>query len=459
MVQRNPSSLEMYEDFILKEVTLINYQDEEIDVQHLRIRIDIYEDMFHNCCSGMISISDALDLPHLFPFVGAERIRITFSKPLPVRRETDSDESIEFSKTFRIYNVSDRQVTRNNHQVYTLKFVSEELFKNETSVVQRGFVDKTYSEMVEIVYDELIRIDKDLEIEPTKFLHRHTSNNQKPFQFFNSVASMSVSEEENGSFYVFYEDRDKFNFVTLGKLVQKDPVEEYVYWQKNAPDPDLINNDQRPESADREIVNVEKYVVNSQINPLMNLKQGMYGSTFFHIDTIRKKTELQEFKLSEEFDSFKHVDKSKPFPEDYDLLDKTDAHIRLTLSDKDRDLQEHLTSRDEQIAQTRRYDESHLKRKSQLFQMNTLKLGVKVPGDPKITVGDMIAFNLPSNEADVYEGSPRQLDDYLQGKYLVTAVKHTIDSNKYTMTMSIMKDTLFSNIKYVDPAKKYKDIY
>lgn len=451
--------LQQYDDFIIKEIKIINYLNEEFDITNLRVKLEIYEDLFGMCFSGRLGVLDAMDLPHLLPFVGEERIRFTFSKPLPVTNQQDFDETEDFRQTFRIYHIADRQVIKNNLQSYYFNFISEEMFNNLTTVVQRGFSDKPYSEMVQIVYDELVAREKPIEIEDTKFTHDYVAGNLNPFQFFNTIASQAVSNEENGSFYVFYEDREKFNFVTLGKLVQQEPIESYVYYQKNAPNPELISKSYRPEDAEQEIINVEKYVQTSQVNTLENLKSGMYGSSFFHIDTIRKKTQLQEFKLSESFEDFKHIDSAKPYTESFDLLDKTDAHIKITLSDKDRDLQEHLIERDTAIQRTRRYDESLLKRSSQIFQMNTLKLSIKVSGDPRITVGKVIEFKLPQNQNDVSKEQARELDDYLQGLYLVTSIKHEFDYNKYTMTMEIMKDTLFSDIKFIDPTEKYKDIY
>ena len=41
--------------------------------------------------------------------------------------------------------------------------------------------------------------------------------NIAPVKAIKKLANRSISNEGNGYFYVFYEDRDQFNFVTLGK--------------------------------------------------------------------------------------------------------------------------------------------------------------------------------------------------------------------------------------------------
>ena len=90
---------------------------------------------------------------------------------------------------------------------------------------------------------------------------------------------------------------------------------------------------------------------------------------------------------------------------------------------------------------------------------STVRITVKIPGDPKLTVGQVIEFGLPQQAGDVAKDRTKELDDYLQGKYLITSLKHSIIDEKYTITMEIVKDTYHTPIKFIDPVDKYQDRY
>jgi hypothetical protein len=82
-----------------------------------------------------------------------------------------------------------------------------------------------------------------------------------------------------------------------------------------------------------------------------------------------------------------------------------------------------------------------------------------VPGNPERKAGEVIEFKLPQNAGDVAEDRPRELDEYLQGNYLITSLKHSIVDDVYTMTMEIIKDTYHTPIKAQDLTERYIDRY
>jgi len=445
---------QQFKDFYFEKLTITNYAGDEYSLMNIRGELYIFEDIFSGPISGSVRVYDAQDLPHMLPIVGEEKIKIIFNKPLPVSNEDDEDETPSYNREFRVYNITDRMPINENLQSYVIHFVSEEFFKNFFQVTQRGFIDKTYAEMIEEIYKDMVEIDRELVIEPTKYKYDFLTGNMSPFQLFNCLASRAISDEGNGSGYVFYEDQKQFNFVTVGKLFEQPPVDTLVFQPAN-----LVNTEtNKGYDTENEIVNVEVYSHSSNINPVQNIAMGMYGSTLWHIDPVRDRFEKQEFKLSEEFASFKHLDRSEPFRKEFDLLDKTDSHIKFLVSDKDRDLQAHLTARDPNI-RPEKFEEVVLQRASQLLQLQTVKITIKVPGNPERKAGEVIEFKLPQNAGDVAEDRPRELDEYLQGNYLITSLKHSIVDDVYTMTMEIIKDTYHTPIKAQDLTERYIDRY
>ena len=80
---------------------------------------------------------------------------------------------------------------------------------------------------------------------------------------------------------------------------------------------------------------------------------------------------------------------------------------------------------------------------SQRQQTDNIKLAFSAPGDSAREVGDVIWFNFLSNR-------PTPTDDghkYLNGKYLITGLRHQIKSNlEYTIHVEAMKDSYKNNI-------------
>ena len=79
---------------------------------------------------------------------------------------------------------------------------------------------------------------------------------------------------------------------------------------------------------------------------------------------------------------------------------------------------------------------------SQMLQMTQIRLDLMVNGNSLLQAGDMITFDIPLMRPlgdDKQEMSP-----YYSGRYLITAIKHTISvkDGQYHMILKCMKDAV-----------------
>jgi hypothetical protein len=87
-------------------------------------------------------------------------------------------------------------------------------------------------------------------------------------------------------------------------------------------------------------------------------------------------------------------------------------------------------------------------RTAQMALANFTVLKIVIPGDPSITAGRVIEFNLYTLKPT---SSSKDLDKFYSGKYLVSAVRHVLASpNKYQTILEITKDS--SSNDYVERA-------
>ena len=84
------------------------------------------------------------------------------------------------------------------------------------------------------------------------------------------------------------------------------------------------------------------------------------------------------------------------------------------------------------------------KRTSQKLQMRSIVISFTVPGDSTREVGDLIYFSYPTERAEVRDTGMMEEHKYYSGRYLITAIRHRITSNEYTMIIEASKDSYLS---------------
>jgi len=448
-------------DFILKEIKLFAFNGAEYNMLEHRVLLTYFEDLFMNCLTGTLDMLDAIDYPQFMPLVGEERLKVILTRQDETGKGKEGGLLPDLEMNFRIYKVSGRQIQNEKVQTYRLHLIAEEFIKNLKQKVYRSWKDTKYSDMVQEIFDEKLKVDAPIIVEPTKYEQDFTCSNLAPIEFINMVACRSISDEGNGEAYLFYQDRDGFHFTTLGKLLSQGSAEEYIHGprQKYENQSSKFSFGQLP--IEKEVKNIEHYFWNSQHDILKNIESGMYGQRLTTVDPVRQKFDFLKFNLKDEFGSFPHVDKEKFFTDDLDALPKDENDVfactKLICTNKDHDIVEHIAAREPGIKPDK-LEEYVLRRTSHLNQINNFRIGVSVSGDPRRKVGDVITFNLPQVAGDVSEQRPEELDKYFQGKYLIVSIRHTLTQASYSMEFEMIKDSFFKPIEHVDVVDKYKDI-
>ena len=93
------------------------------------------------------------------------------------------------------------------------------------------------------------------------------------------------------------------------------------------------------------------------------------------------------------------------------------------------------------------------RRISQKRQIDTVKIEFSVPGDSAREVGDLISFDYPTeNPKSAQTGLADDCDGimeghkYYSGKFLITALRHRITQDEYTMHIEAIKDSYKSKV-------------
>jgi len=87
------------------------------------------------------------------------------------------------------------------------------------------------------------------------------------------------------------------------------------------------------------------------------------------------------------------------------------------------------------------------RRISQRLQLDSVKITFTSPGDSAREVGDLISFDFPSENPKLAERTGRGAGHkYYSGKYLITALRHKVTQDEYTIHVEAIKDGYASAI-------------
>ena len=84
-------------------------------------------------------------------------------------------------------------------------------------------------------------------------------------------------------------------------------------------------------------------------------------------------------------------------------------------------------------------------RTAQIPLLNYTRIKISVPGDPALTVGRVITFNLLSKDPD-----KKEPDDFYSGNYLITAVRHMLTVHEYRTVLELAKDSTSTEYAAID---------
>jgi hypothetical protein len=63
-----------------------------------------------------------------------------------------------------------------------------------------------------------------------------------------------------------------------------------------------------------------------------------------------------------------------------------------------------------------------------------------MPGDTRAKIGDI--YEIKSlKRGEIKDGDPKYIDEIRSGKYLVTAIKHTLNNSGYRVTVEASRDS------------------
>lgn len=431
------------EDYYIKTLNLLTSSGNKMELKKVMRELSYYEDIYTFAVSGYIKIEDSQGFIESLQLTGNEYIEINFGK---IKGAPNTNDQI-----YRMYKVGDRVPSDNlNTQYYTLYFCSEELIVGEQIRVAKSYVGKKISDIVTDVLTNVLKVnEKNIgEIEETTGMYDFVVPRMKPFETISWISTYARPKATGtvGADMLFFETKDGFNFRSLQSMFKDDVYATYKYQQKN------INEEQQP--LQDKATTVLAYETTKTFDVMKDITSGTFANKLISIDPMTRSFINTEF----DYDKFKDSAESlndKGITNNAqnrfgDMLNQAaDSVTKVATGNSNQSSVPYIKSKEGGFAKDI-YIETYVpQRTAQLNLSNYNVAKLAIPGDPGITAGRVIEFNLMSIKPTT---NKRELDRFYSGKYLVTAVRHLIQPQlgTYQTILEIAKDSSKTQFQGVD---------
>ncbi len=423
------------QDVGLRSCKIVGAGGQPIEFKNIIVEFNYFEDIFNNGISGALIVNDSMNYIQILQLQGQEILILSLDKP-------GLDNPIE--KNFRIYKISNRTQTKNTNENYIIHFCSEEFMLNEQYKLSKSYTNIKISDIVkDIAFNSLKIEQKDFtNIDETSGLRSLVVPNFKPIQAINWLCTFALANDNKnvGSPYLFYENRDGFNFKSILNLFKQPIFRKYQYDEKNL----KSKQNEMVSDINKEFVNVISFELVNSFDSISAVRTGALSNKTHTVDPLRLKFGESNFDYKEYKKNSASLDASGvPYSATNrfgDKIDETPGVIKFCVTSTGQS--ENLYFKNKEITvNENRVEETVSHRTAQLALLFTNRLKILVPGDVELSVGKVIQFDLPEIVSNSTTGQ-KQTDKFYSGKYLVTAVRHLINQENHFFTcLEICKES------------------
>jgi hypothetical protein len=417
-------------DIVIKGILISGNEEVRIEFGGVFVEFDMYEDILKSSITGLITITDSVDLIAKMPIIGEETLEVEFSTP-----NTD----FIIKKTFRVYSI-ETKATDGSKSVYIMNLMTKPAFDSMNTKRSRAYSGFTHDIVKSILGETDLAVDA-AAIEDSVTKIKFISNYWTPMKCISYCASRSMDVKAMSPNFIFYEGNKGFQFVSVNSLfdpkIDKDMLESAkrnYSWDASTTRTDLGNGLGSVSDQAAKLTQILDLKVVRQFNYLRNLMLGAYSNRVVEHDILRKTLRDNTYNYWYNFEDNNHLG-TKPVHSKYIDFNDVDSEV----SSRTIFTHAHSGITEDRSAKIQ------AARIPLLSQLEFIAFDITVVGRTDVQVGELIWMNIKSAEPIIDESGAAPDKDYtdqrLSGRYLISAIQHRIASNEHQMIMRVTKDS------------------
>lgn len=416
--------------------------NDEMSLMPQFVELSIYQSIFEPVMKAELLINDNIGLFVNYPFTGEEIINIEYKQKAGVSAVEKDTGNMQFIiKAVRDIALDDRA----RGMMFIIDLISVEFLQNVRKLVSHAYNDLVEN-MAQNLYNEYIMTDtqtkflktKPFTIEESLKVRNIVVPNLRPFQAIQWLAKHAVAKDyENHFLYLFYEDNQGFNFLTIQKLIedawkQRDTIQKTKYRYISDVESGFSNADATPDS---DLYYISNVVNNKRFSSIEKIAGGYYQNELFEISLLQKNYNSTPTELEKETGP-NHLEKYPLNTDPYidyvkNQTDKTEYsnRIRYIINNYD-DLNEQNKTQPQY-----RYKFGNATK--YMYALNQVDFSITVPANMKLKAGQIIWCEIP----EMHGFNDVQKDKYISGFFIISEVKQVMSAgNRVATTLRINKD-------------------
>lgn len=404
----------------IKKLEIVSYDgSKQYNLMSQVMTFSIFEDTMFPVIRAEFYMNDAIDLQTSFPIIGEEIINVEFSTA-----------GYDLVNSYKLYvkSVENQAVAPGTKgKTYLIRAVSEEFIYNSIILINKKVQDDSFK-IVRNIMKEILKTDKNVNIEETKGVQELLITQTKPFQAIDMIRKRSVSKKYASSSYLFFENKRGFNFCTIEYLFDnlKGNVNDKIFFYDSATDTDAKNMNSRNIIGMRNI---------SSVNNVKKLATGSLNNIVKRFDLLTGGVFDTNYVNSEQQSKFKAPNENPIGLNTTHYEQKFGKYNATTM------LVPHSSHLPENfIAESIGAKHSFAAKIAQNIYH------IHVYGDSALTAGDIITIKVPK-----VTGAVENKDDRLvAGNYMISKLRHivvnsTSQRKTYTCSMEVIKGSYEDN--------------
>lgn len=396
-------------------IYIINHEGKKFDFSQHFLSIDIYEDIVSYGITGSLTFADLLGIKENMPIIGGETIKILFTTD-----EGFEDWKGEFIIT-KLAGESQLNSARTNKEI-KLYFVSKPIYQNWKRRYAKSYNHKQVSDIVFDIYQYQLQGEKELEIEQTINSINFVIPNWNPFESIQRLMGWATSDLDSG--YLFYEDKNKYNFVSISKLFQQQAKRKLL----------LHRNTEDNKRLSGYIGLVDYFEQVKTIDLIEDYKKGVTGSTLYSFDMALKSfmrhqinaektglsSRLGKYAMHTEMNDFAVISEFKGYPNDR-IVNDVDFQNGIDLYAK-------INARNSTIYNS----------------LNNNSVVISKVGDSDLTAGALVECEVKSYAKE------ESVNDRVSGLYLIKSIRHQISMEEGYKQVMLVTKPYYVNSKFTN---------
>lgn len=433
-------------DFNLTELslygaTLQNNIGGKLDLRPYLIELNYFEDIFDTSVSAKVVISDAVGIFKMGGLNGTETVTFEFNSGVG---------GTIIKQKLHVYSVTDRHTDSSmNFENYTLNLCSEELIASEKYRVSKSYKKKAISDIISDILKNFLKTNKPIDIEQTMGSYDFVLPNKKIYETVNWLSMYAQpSKSKVGADMLFYENYAGLHLHSLQTLYTQKSIYTYFYNPKN------VSVDMSLKSA-----NIYRLEVLNNFDTLGATSKGTLNNRLITIDPLLRKKYVKDFNYDEyrkqsktlnnknvsdvtsnQQNEYKDNRGKKLYESPPQDLENGALRLMITNSNQQKSA---LIKDNTGTVQNDYFVERYLpNRIAQLYLSQYNRIKILVPGNSSLKVGDVITVKVLGTTPLSNDKNAKKDDAYLNGNYLITAIRHIINVTRYTTIIEVSKESI-----------------